>query len=155
MDFSRCQPPCSRLIASDDQHGKCVRCVGLAHARDAIFGISSTVRDTSGFLRSELLQVADIVQAVRDAQRFPPASVFPALAFTASLGHASMHEDAVSSPLLRPDACPSLQGDAQSRDPLICFTPPPLAALRDLPGVSPPNSSYNPFQLHTPICSQT
>ncbi len=41
MDFSRCQPPCSRLIASDDQHGKCVRCVGLAHARDAIFGISN------------------------------------------------------------------------------------------------------------------
>ncbi len=36
MDFSRCQPPCSRLIAS-----KCVRCVGLAHARDAIFGISN------------------------------------------------------------------------------------------------------------------
>ncbi len=41
MDFSRCQPPCFRLIASDYQHGKCVRCVGLAHARDAIFGISN------------------------------------------------------------------------------------------------------------------
>ncbi len=41
MDFSRCQPPCSRLIASDDQRGKCVRCVGLAHAQDAIFGISN------------------------------------------------------------------------------------------------------------------
>ncbi len=41
MDFSRCQPPCSRLIASDDQHGKCVRCVGLAHARDVIFDISN------------------------------------------------------------------------------------------------------------------
>ncbi len=41
IDFSRCQPPCTRLISSDDQHGECVRCVGLAHARDAIFGISS------------------------------------------------------------------------------------------------------------------
>ncbi len=58
-------------------------------------------------------------------------SVFPALTFTTSLGHASMHEDAVSSPLLRPDACPSLQGDIQSGDPvlvspLICLTPLPL-----------------------------
>ncbi len=41
MDLSRCQPPCSCLIASDDQHGKCVRCVGLVHARDVIFGISN------------------------------------------------------------------------------------------------------------------
>ncbi len=41
MDFSRCQPPCSRLIASEDQHGKYIRCVGLDHARDAIFGISN------------------------------------------------------------------------------------------------------------------
>ncbi len=41
MDFDWCQPPCSRLIASEDQHGKCVICVRLAHARDAIFGISN------------------------------------------------------------------------------------------------------------------
>ncbi len=41
MDFSWCQPPCSCLIASDDQHGKCLRCVGQAHAGDAIFGISN------------------------------------------------------------------------------------------------------------------
>ncbi len=41
MDFGRCQLPCSRLIASEDQHSKCVRCVGLAHARDAILGISN------------------------------------------------------------------------------------------------------------------
>ncbi|KAL1261660.1 hypothetical protein QQF64_006925 [Cirrhinus molitorella] len=41
MDFRRCLPPCSHLIASDDQHGKCVRCMGLDHARDAIFGISN------------------------------------------------------------------------------------------------------------------
>ncbi len=104
------------------------------------------VRDTSGFLSSELLQVADIVHAGRDVQPFPPTSVFPALAFTASLVHASMHEDAVSSPLLQPDACPSLQGDVQSGDPvlvspLICLTPLPLLAFlhtwRDLPGVLP------------------
>ncbi len=38
MDFGRCQTPCSRLIASEDQHQ--VRSVALAHARDAIFGIS-------------------------------------------------------------------------------------------------------------------
>ncbi len=227
MYFSRCQLPCSCLIASEDQHGKCVRCVGLAHARDTIFGISNCkycenfmletlrarftvfdresaillfrtapeasflrevaawssearvgsftfspsiawasphklsgpvfsrlsctqpggtghrflrvgghfiyrglrlwglrgritprssplqpllkVRDTSGFLPSELLQVAGFVHARRDAQHFPHASVFPALTFTASLGHASTHEDAVSSPLLRPGSCPSLQ----------------------------------------------
>ncbi len=104
------------------------------------------VRDTSGFLPSELLQVAGFVHARRDAQRFPPASVFPALAFTASLGHASTHEDAVSSPLLRPVSFPSLQGDVQSGDPtlvspLIHFTPLPQSAFlhtwRDLPGVSP------------------
>ncbi len=41
MDFDRCQPPCSCLISSEDQHGKCIRCVDLAHARDAIFGISN------------------------------------------------------------------------------------------------------------------
>ncbi len=31
----------SRLIASEDQHCKCVRCVGLAYAQDVIFGISN------------------------------------------------------------------------------------------------------------------
>ncbi len=71
--------------------------------------------------------------------------MFPALAFTASLGHPSTHEDAVSSPLLRPGSYPSLQGYVQSGDPmlvspLIHFTPLPLSAFlhtwRDLPGVS-------------------
>ncbi len=41
MDFSLCQPPWAHLIASNDHHGKCVRCVGLAHARDALFRISN------------------------------------------------------------------------------------------------------------------
>ncbi len=35
------QPLCSRVISSEDQHGKCVRCVVLAHAQDYIFGCSS------------------------------------------------------------------------------------------------------------------
>ncbi len=53
-----------------------------------------------------------------------------------------MHEDAVSSPLLRPGSCPSLQGDVQRGDPpLIHFTPLPLSAFlhtwRDLLGVLP------------------
>ncbi len=41
MDFGRCQLPCSRLIACEDQHAKCIRSVGLAHARDAVLGISN------------------------------------------------------------------------------------------------------------------
>ncbi len=114
------------------------------------------VRDTSGFLPSELLQVAGFVHARKDTLVFPPASVFPALAFTASLGHASTHEDAVSSPLLRPGSCPSLQGDVQSGDPtlvspLIHFTPSPLPGPA---GSVALDSSYDPVRLHTPICSQ-
>ncbi len=99
------------------------------------------VRDTSGLLPSELLQVAGFVHVRRDALGFPPASVFPALAFTASLGHASTHEDTVSSPLLRLGSCPSLQGDPTLVSPLMHFTPLPLSAVlhtwRDLMGVSP------------------
>ncbi len=56
------------------------------------------VRDTSGFLHSELLQVAGFVHARRDHQGFTPVSVFPA-PLTASLGHTSTHEDAVSFPV--------------------------------------------------------
>ncbi len=67
------------------------------------------VRDTSGFLPSDLLQFAGFLHARRDAQGFLPTSVFPALAFTASLCHVSMHKDAVSSPLLRPGSRPSLK----------------------------------------------
>ncbi len=63
------------------------------------------VRDTSGFLPSELLQVAGCREGTPSTF---PMSVFPTLAFMASLGHASTHEDAVSSPLLRPGSCPSM-----------------------------------------------
>ncbi len=41
MDFGRCQLPCSHLIVSEGQHGKRIRCVGLAHAQDDIFAISN------------------------------------------------------------------------------------------------------------------
>ncbi len=53
-------------------------------------------RDTPGFLPAGSLQFAGSVHAVRDTQALPPVSVSPALTFTASLDHASMHEDAVS-----------------------------------------------------------
>ncbi len=71
MDFSRCQPPCSRLIAS-----KCVRCVGLAHARDAIFGISNC-KYCENFTLSALrvrLAVFDRESAVLPHRAAPEAS---------------------------------------------------------------------------------
>ncbi len=40
MEYRRCQPPCSRFIASDDPHSKCVKCMGFSHARKAVFCIS-------------------------------------------------------------------------------------------------------------------
>ncbi len=117
------------------------------------------VGDTPGFLPSGLLQVAGIVHVVKDGQHFSPASVLPALAFAASLGHTSTYEDAASFSLLRPDACSSLQGDVQSGDPLVafplnCSTLLPLSAFlhdwRDLPGVLPWILHTIHFGLHTP-----
>ncbi|KAF4110552.1 hypothetical protein G5714_007583 [Onychostoma macrolepis] len=40
MEYRRCQPPCSRFIASDDPHSKCVKCMGFSHAREAVYGIT-------------------------------------------------------------------------------------------------------------------
>ncbi len=40
MEYRRCQPPCARFIASDDQHSKCVKCLGFSHARNAVYGVS-------------------------------------------------------------------------------------------------------------------
>ncbi len=40
MEYRRCQPPCSRFIASDDPHSKCVKCMGFSHRREAVYGIS-------------------------------------------------------------------------------------------------------------------
>ncbi|KAF4101349.1 hypothetical protein G5714_017781 [Onychostoma macrolepis] len=40
MEYRRCQPPCSRFIANDDPHSKCVKCMGFSHMREAVYGIS-------------------------------------------------------------------------------------------------------------------
>ncbi len=40
MEYRCCQLPCSRVIASDDPHSKCVKCMGFSHARKAVYGIS-------------------------------------------------------------------------------------------------------------------
>ncbi len=32
--------PCASLIASDDPHSKCVKCMGFSHAREAVYGAS-------------------------------------------------------------------------------------------------------------------
>lgn len=33
MDFKKCIPPCSCFIVSGDTHSRCVKCLGIAHAR--------------------------------------------------------------------------------------------------------------------------
>ncbi len=40
MEYGRCQLPCSRFIASDNLHSKCVKCMGLSHACEAVYRIS-------------------------------------------------------------------------------------------------------------------
>lgn len=40
MDLRRCQSLCSRFIASEDLHGKCVKRLGLSDACKAIYGAS-------------------------------------------------------------------------------------------------------------------
>ncbi len=126
----------------------------------ALHATKHTVKHTSGFLSSELLQVAGFVHARRDAQYFPPTSVFPALAFMASLGHACTHEDAVSSPPLQPGSCPSLQEDVQSGNPTL-VSPDTFHSATSvglppyLQGVSPPGFFVRSSSVtHTPICSQ-
>ncbi len=76
MDFSRCQPPCSRLIANEDQNGKCVRCVGLAHAQDAVFGISNCKYSKNLTLKTlhARLAVFDRESAVLPRHAAPEAS---------------------------------------------------------------------------------
>ncbi len=39
MEYRRCLP-CARFIVSDDQHSKCVKCLGFSHVREAVCGIS-------------------------------------------------------------------------------------------------------------------
>ncbi len=40
MEYRRCLPPCTRFIAREDPHSKCIKCLGISHARDAVYGIS-------------------------------------------------------------------------------------------------------------------
>ncbi len=40
MEYRRCQPPCTRFIASDDSHSKSVKYMDFSHARDAVYGVS-------------------------------------------------------------------------------------------------------------------
>ncbi len=80
----------------------------------------------------------------KESQRFPPASVFPALVFRASLGHTSTHKDTVSSPLLWP-------GLFTFHTANYAGLPPHLEGPA---GSVPLDSSYDPVRLHTPICAQ-
>ncbi len=40
MEYRRCQPPCSRFIANDDPHSKCVNSMDFSHAHEAVYRIS-------------------------------------------------------------------------------------------------------------------
>ncbi len=96
------------------------------------FPSSATVEGKRHFRFSPLRVAADFRHCTRGKWRpaFSPVPVFPALDFTASLGHASMHKDAVSSPPLRPEACPSLMGTFRAGAP--CWYPPWYVSLRYL-----------------------
>ncbi len=41
MEFRRCMPPCTRFIAHEDPHSKCILCLGFSHAREAVYGTSN------------------------------------------------------------------------------------------------------------------
>ncbi len=41
MEFRRCKPPCTRFIAREDPHSKCILCLGFSHAREAVYGTSN------------------------------------------------------------------------------------------------------------------
>ncbi len=41
MEFRRCMPPCTRFIAREDPHSKCILCLGYSHAREAVYGTSN------------------------------------------------------------------------------------------------------------------
>ncbi len=67
---------CSRLIANEDQNGKCVRCVSLAHAQDAVFGISNCKYSKNLTLKTlhARLAVFDRESAVLPRHAAPEAS---------------------------------------------------------------------------------
>ncbi len=41
IEFRRCMPPCTRFIAREDPHSKCILCLGFSHAREAVYGTSN------------------------------------------------------------------------------------------------------------------
>ncbi len=41
MEFRRCMPPCTRFIAREDPHSKCILYLGFSHAREAVYGTSN------------------------------------------------------------------------------------------------------------------
>ncbi len=41
MEFRRCMPPCTRFIAREDPHSKCILCLGFSHACEAVYGTSN------------------------------------------------------------------------------------------------------------------
>ncbi len=41
MEFRRCMPPCTRFIAREDPHSKCILCLCFSHAREAVYGTSN------------------------------------------------------------------------------------------------------------------
>ncbi len=41
MEFRRCMPPCTRFMAREDPHSKCILCLGFSHAREAVYGTSN------------------------------------------------------------------------------------------------------------------
>ncbi len=79
------------------------------------FPSSAIVEGKRQFRFSILRVAADCIHCTRGKRRpaLSPCQYF--LAFTASLGHTSMHVEAVNSPLLRLDTCPSLQGRSEQR----------------------------------------
>ncbi len=82
MEYRRCQPSCSRFIASDDPHSKCDKCMGFLHAREAVCGISKC--KFSGWIRAwifisgtwplQLSSGSPILQLVRQAW---PSTLWP------------------------------------------------------------------------------
>ncbi len=121
------------------------------------------VRDTSGFLPSELLQVADIVHVVRDAQRFPPR-VSISCPCLYGLIRSCLHARGcceLSSASAGYMSLPSRGRSEWGRRfgiPLDMFHPASSVGLPpylDGPAGSVAlDSSYDPFRLYSPICSQ-
>ncbi len=80
MEFRRCQPPCARFIAREDPHSKCIKCLGLSHARDAVYG-------TSKCKICDDFRLITLRSRLEDCERFsnpPKSSIFPRRASSTS-----------------------------------------------------------------------